>query len=115
MKTSWLTERLDTIAFDGEVSLNYQTPTFDNVSRCMLINAEYWLPNANVDHDRFYICSGVVQSYKRKELESTIKDVVIPQLVTWMVEVKGLPDNSPQKVGRRFWAEYINDELKICT
>ena len=113
MKTSWLTETLDSIAFDGEISLNYYTPRLDNVSHCMLIRAEYWLPNINVDHDRFYITSGVCQSQKRKKMETIVKDVVIPLLVDWMVEVKGLPDNSPKKAGRHFWAEDINDELKI--
>ena len=115
MKTSWLTEQLDSIAFGGEIGLHYVTPSLNNVSHCMLIHAEYWLPNANVDHDRFYITSGVCQSHKRKELETIVKNIVIPQLVDWMVEVKGLPDNSPKKAGQHFWAEYINDELKIHT
>ena len=115
MKTSWLTEKLDAIAFAGEVSLHYYFPQLDNITRCMLIHAEYWLPNANVDHDRFYITSGVSQSHKRKELEGIVKDVVIPLLINWMVEVKNLPDNSPKKIGRCFIADYINDELIIKT
>ena len=112
LKTSWLTEQLDSIAFDGVIDLLYFTPSLNNVSHCLLIRAEYRLPSTHVSHDRFYITVGVCQSQKRKELETIVKNVVIPQLVNWMVEVRRLPDNSPQKTNRRFWADYINDELK---
>jgi hypothetical protein len=115
MKTSWLTEGLDSIAFDGDVGLNYYTPTLDNITHYMLIRAHYWLPNANVDHDRFYICIGVSQSQKRKELEHIVRNDVIPQLIDWMVEVKNLPYNSPKKAGRCFIADYIEGNLIIKT
>jgi len=113
MKTSWLTDSLDSIAFEGVISLRYYTPTFDNITHCMLIRAEYWLPNLHVDYDRFYVCVGVSQSHKRKELDIIVKGDVIPQLVNWMVEVKNLPYNSPKKSGRHFSADFIAGKLRI--
>ena len=116
MKTSWLTDGLDSIAFEGDVTLRYyNTSIFDSLAHCFLIRAHYWLPNANVDHDRFYICIGISQSHERKVLEHIVRTDVIPQLINWMVEVKNLPDNSSKKTGQCFTAEYIEGKLIIKT
>lgn len=113
MKTSYLIDPLETIGFNGFIHLIYWIPQLDNITHCSLIQAWYWLANPNVDYNRFYIRTGVVQSHRRKDLEMIAKEQVIPQLVDWMLEVDRLPDNATFKEGRTFMASYINNELKI--
>jgi len=112
MKTSFLKEALESAGFDGHVHLQYWIPQGDK-SLCRLIYADYRLVNMRVENERFFIRTGACLSQQRKALEQIMKESVIPELVSWMIESQNLPDDSTRKTGRRFFANYENGDLSI--
>ena len=60
-----------------------------------LFEAFYWLPNANVEHDRFYIRTGSVSSQSSANAKNHIESVVIPEFIEWANYILSLPSNSP--------------------
>ena len=58
--------------------------------------AFYWLPNQNVEYERFYIRTGAVQKTDAKIAKEYLVNKVLPEFVCWASELLDLPDNSPK-------------------
>jgi len=58
--------------------------------------AFYWLPNENVDYDRFYIRTGAVETKDAHNAREYMENKVIPEFITWANQIISLPSNSPK-------------------
>lgn len=110
LKSSLLINELELNGMDCYVDLNFWTPQQNNRPEWSLIEAEYWLPNSNVDYGRFYIRTGVVPSPDRKVAENIFINEVLLQLVKWMKIQVTIPVNSTNRPGM-FYAFYKNGKL----
>ncbi len=54
----------------------------------------YWLPNENIDYDRFYIRTGTVKSSLRHEAKERMEQEIIPEFIIWSKQIIALPENS---------------------
>lgn len=113
LKTSLLKDAVEAAEIDCNIILHYWTPQpvpgGDTILQCF-----YWLPNANVDYDRFYIRAGVVKSEKRKAAQDLLIEKVIPRFIEWMLKIKSLPpDSAKLKPNLYFNAVFEDDEVKI--
>ncbi|BDD03880.1 hypothetical protein [Aureibacter tunicatorum] len=84
LKSSILKDEITSRGIECNVHLIYWTPQLNNQTDCSIIEAEYWLPNQNVEHGRFYIRSGVVPSSERKKVETILINEVLPKLIDWV-------------------------------
>ena len=110
LKTSKLEEAINEANIETDLHLIYCGPP----SKMPLFAVEFWLPNQNVEYDRFYIRSGVVESGNRKTVEGIVNSKVIPSFIDWALDIISLPINSTKRVhGARFIAEYIDGDLWI--
>ena len=112
LKTSYLKTEVESHGLDCNIILVYWTPGGDNTTDCSLIEAEFWVPNQNVDEYRFYIRAGVVPSTERKKAEAILINEVLPNLVEWMAREINQPSNYT-KVPGKFSASYRNGELVL--
>jgi hypothetical protein len=94
LKSSVLKNEIIARGLDCYIYLNYWTPQMNNETAWPLIEAEYLLPNANVDHSRFHIRTGVVPSAERKNAEIILINEVLPRLIEWMTKKINQPVNS---------------------
>lgn len=85
IQTSWLIPLVEEIqgSIEFALSVNYVHHQNKNGS-VWIIHADFWLPNANVDHHRFHITPGFVKSEERKATVEVMKSTIIPELVEWM-------------------------------
>ena len=110
LKTSLLQETLDQAQIDCHVDLNYWTPQ----SGCSVLEAHYWLPNANVDHPRVYVRAGVVPSAERQAALDALRGVGLPAFMSWLSRIIALPKGSPKLQGDlHFDASYGDGEIAI--
>ena len=110
LKTSLLQEALDQAQIDCHVDLNYWTPQ----SGSSVLEAHYWLPNANVDHPRVYVRAGVVPSAERQAALDTFKGVGLPAFISWLSRITALPNGSPKLHGDLYFnATYDDGEIAI--
>ncbi|GAB3533044.1 hypothetical protein GCM10027443_17740 [Pontibacter brevis] len=112
LKSSFLKDAITSRGLDCNVVLVYRTPGGGNTEDCSLIDAEYWVPNQNVDEYRFYIRAGVVPSTERKKVEAILLDEVLSRLVDWMASELNQPPKSTKLPGK-FRASYRNGELVL--
>ena len=113
LKTSLLKEAVEAAGLDCNIILRYWTPQAvlggDTILECF-----YWLPNANVAYDRFYIRAGTVKSEKRKAAQDLLIEKVIPKFIAWMLKIKSLPpDTAKLKHNLYFNAVFEDDRVKI--
>jgi hypothetical protein len=88
LKSSVLANALNAACITVQVHLIYN-------SRNNFFEAFYWLPNENVDHDRFYIRTGSVASQDSMKAKDHMESIVIPEFIKWANDILSLPDNSP--------------------
>lgn len=110
LKSSMLKDEIIARGVDCNVHLIYWTPQRNNQTNYSIIEAEYWLPNQNVDHTRFYIRSGVVPSIDRKKAETILVNEILPKLIDWMENQIKTPIESTNRPGM-FCAFYKEGEL----
>lgn len=113
LKTSLLKDAVEAAGIDCNIILRYWTPMpvagGDTILQCF-----YWLPNANVDHDRFYIRAGTVKSEKRKAAQDLLIEKVIPRFIDWMLKIKSQPPESAKlKHDLYFNAVFEDGKVKI--
>lgn len=71
LKSSLLQEALDQAQIVCHVDLKFWTPQSGN----SVLEAHYWLPNANIDHPRVYLRAGVVPSAERQAAQDELRGV----------------------------------------
>jgi len=87
LKSSLFERELASAGITTHVSLLYG-------SRHVLFEAFYWLPNKNVDYDRFYIRTGSVDSSDSKRAKEYLECSVIPDFIDWARDIVLLPTDS---------------------
>ena len=92
LKTSLLQEAIDQARIECHVDLNYWTPQ----SGCSVLEAHYWLPNANVDYPRVYVRAGVVPSAERQAALDALRGEGLPAFISWLSRIIALPKGSPK-------------------
>lgn len=113
LKTSMLKNAIENSNIDCNIHLIYWTPKQHDDSYNIL-ECEYWLPNKNVDYDRFYIRAGVVKSEDRKKVEILMKNEVIPVLIEFIQKKKSEPINSTVKSQPSYFkAVFVGNKIVI--
>lgn len=112
LKTSMLKDILDANNIDCNIHLIYWTPRNIPIGETIL-ECHYWLPNKNVDYDRFYIRAGTVKSESRKVAEKLMKEQVLPKFIDWILHIKSLPATSTLLENKYFNAVFKNDKVTI--
>ncbi len=113
LQTSILKNAVEAAGIDCNIDLNYWNPYRIPVGETIL-ECFYWLPNENVDYDRFYVRAGTVQSENRKIAQELLKEKVIPQFIDWGIKIKLLPANSTLlKHNSYFNAVFKNNAVKL--
>ncbi len=113
LKTSLLKDALEATGLELNIDLIYWNP-YRIPNGETILECHYWLPNENVDHDRFYIRAGTVKSENRKIAQELLKKEVIPKFVDWIIKIKSLLQNSTAlKHNMYFNAVFKNDSVKI--
>src|SRR5688500_16704966 len=87
LKTSILKDAIEESGIDCNIDLNYWSPYDIHVGETIL-ECHYWLPNENVDYDRFYVRAGTVKSENRKVAQELLKEKVIPKFIDWISKIK---------------------------
>lgn len=82
---------LEDAHIDCHVDLNYWIPQ----SGGSVLEAHYWLPNANVSYPRVYVRAGVVPSSARRAACDALAESILPTFITWLSRILALPKNSP--------------------
>ena len=113
LQTSILKDAIDAAGIDCNIHLiywnPYRIPVGETILQCL-----YWLPNENVDYDRFYIRAGTVQSENRKIAQELLKEEAIPKFIDWVMKIKSLPENSTSlKHNSYFNAVFKDNAVKI--
>jgi hypothetical protein len=108
LKTSILKEAIEATGIDCNIDLDYWNPYRIPVGETIL-ECHYWLPNENVDYDRFYIRAGTVKSENRKIAQELLKDEVIPQFIDWLSKIKSLPENSTKLKHNMYFNSVFKD------
>lgn len=110
LKTSLLKEVLEQARIDCHVDLKYWTPQ----SGSSVLEAHYWLPNANVDYPRVYVRAGVVTSAERQAALDALRSQGIPAFISWLSQIVALPNGSPKLHGNLYFdACYEDGEIGI--
>lgn len=113
LKTSMLKDAVDATGLDLNIDLKYWNPYRIPIGETIL-ECFYWLPNENVDYDRFYIRAGTVKSENRKTAEILLKEKGIPTFIDWIVKIKSLPlDSTKLKHNLYFNAVFKANEINI--
>jgi hypothetical protein len=93
LKTSILKDAIDASGIDCNIHLNYWNP-YDIPAGETILECFFWLPNENVDYDRFYVRAGTVKSEDRKIAQELLKEKVIPKFIDWIRNTTSQPANS---------------------
>ena len=113
LQTSMLKDAIEETGIDCNIDLHYWNPNRIPVGETIL-ECFYWLPNENIDYDRFYVRAGTVKSKNRKIAQELLKEKVIPNFIEWIKKIKSLPVNSTKlKHNMYFNAVFKNNEVKI--
>ena len=91
LKTSWLQQIMEENGLNCHVDLNYWVPQ----SGGSILEAEYWLPNANIPYPRVYVRAGALPSDQRRVAADSMLNTVLPAYAKWLGAVLKLPRNSP--------------------
>ena len=91
LKTSMLEAALRDARLGCNVQLVYWTPQRGN----SILEAHYWLPNANVPHPRVYVRAGSVPREHRHDAAVALERVGLPRLITWLSRIVGLTVDAP--------------------
>jgi hypothetical protein len=111
LKTSMLKDAVEATGLDLNIHLIYWNPYRIPIGETIL-ECHYWLPNENVDYDRFYIRAGTVKSENRKIAETLLKEEVLPKFIDWIKDLKSLPKNST-KLKNNLYFNAIFRENKV--
>jgi hypothetical protein len=87
LKSSILENVLQENNISTYVQLNY-------IKSKIFFDAHYWLPNNNVDYDRFYIRVGCLDSSKHKEAVDFMQKIVLKDFIIWAKKLLSAPKNS---------------------
>ena len=113
LQTSILKDAIEAAGIDCNINLHYWNPYKIPVGETIL-ECFYWLPNENVDYDRFYVRAGTVQSENRKIAQELLKIKAIPKFIDWIIKIKSLPANSTSlKHNSYFNAVFRDNEVKL--
>ena len=114
LKSSMLQNALTARGIDCNVHLVYSPSRPDPVAGYNVLECFYWLPNRNVEYDRFYIRIGTVLSVDGKAVLSAMQTLVIPALLDWIDKIKKLPaDSTLLKKDMRFAASFCQGIVGI--
>lgn len=113
LQTSMLKDAIDETGLDCNIDLHYwmteKIPIGETILQCF-----YWLPNENIDYDRFYVRAGTVNSENRKMAQELLKEKVIPRFIDWLTKIKSLPlDSTKLKHNMYFNAVFKNNDIKF--
>lgn len=113
LQTSMLKDAIEKTGLDCNIDLIYWTPQTipdgESILQCF-----YWLPNENIDYDRFYVRAGTVKSENRKVAQEILKEKVFPRFIDWIKKIKSLPLNSTKlKHNMHFNAVFKDNDVKI--
>ncbi|TGE23441.1 hypothetical protein [Hymenobacter metallicola] len=79
-----------------------------------LLDCHYWLPNARVPHERFYISTTSVAFENRKLAADLLQTQAIPALIKWMQEIVRQPENSTAvRHNMEFRARLVDGHLSM--
>jgi hypothetical protein len=111
LKTSQLAQALSEAQIDTAVDLRFWTP----IGNGSILEAYYWLPNANVSYPRVYVRAGVVPLALRTAASGALAESALPAFIRWLQRIIELPDNSPELYGGELYfdAQYTENGLTI--
>ena len=110
LQTSILETALIEAGIKSAVSLHYWTPQHDG----SVLLAEYWMPNANVDHRRVYLRAGSIPRSDRADALEQLQATAIPAFVTWLTRLERLPDEASVLFAQPwFEATYSDKQLTV--
>ena len=110
LKTSVLQAALEDAHINCHVNLNYWIPQ----SGGSVLEAHYWLPNANVHYPRVYVRAGVVPSSERRAAQDALAASILPTFIAWLSRILALPKNSPVLHGKPYFnATYEERKVEI--
>ena len=113
LQSSMLKNALEETGIDCNIDINYWNPYRIPIGETIL-ECFYWLPNENVDYDRFYVRAGTVKSEDRKVAQDLLREKVIPKFLDWFVKIKSLPKNSTKlKHNLYFNAVFKDNDIKV--
>ncbi|WP_044001338.1 hypothetical protein [Hymenobacter swuensis] len=112
LKTSELQQVLADAGIHCAIQLTYRSS--HQPQSVTLLDCRYWLPNARVPYERFYISTTSVAFENRKLASELLKIQVIPALVKWMQKIVKQPENSTFiRHDMEFRASLVHDQLSI--
>lgn len=113
LKTSMLEKALKDNSLNCHLNLRFRT----HIAGSLILQAFYWLPNANVPYPRVYVRAGCVSSTERKHASDALKCIVLPEFIQWLKKIIIEPTNSTIFLSQRkqpyFDATYCNGEVAI--
>lgn len=63
----------------------------------LLVDGFFWLPNAHVAHDRFYLRTWAVPLAVYPRAHDLLHREALPQLLAWMAHLQALPADATQR------------------
>lgn len=93
LQSSAITEVFEKLGLDFNVIIRYWTPHKIDTP-CYIFECELWLPNQNVNFERYYITIAAVKTEYKLPSKLLIEQEVMPQFIAWLENIIQLPDNS---------------------
>lgn len=88
--------------------------TFSNQSVVYIFEVFYWMPNANIPHERLYVRAGAVSKMNIRPARNELAKTVIPRFLDWIIPILNAPTDSPIKqYNKSFCANYSDGVLSI--
>lgn len=106
------TSLLETVVAEYNIQTRIHLEYHNNPHPLHFFRAEYWLPNKNVEYDRFYITVGTVANSERKNAQEFLVSQILPLFGLWARSILDLPDNS-SKLHKAPWFEAIYQKEDI--
>ena len=106
LKTSQLAKAMSDAVIDCHVDLVYWVPQGGN----SILEAHYWLPNANVAHPRVYVRAGAVSSALHAAAAELLLSSALPEFTRWLQAILRLPEGSPALRGTSYFNATYTDK-----
>ncbi|UOQ70836.1 hypothetical protein [Hymenobacter cellulosilyticus] len=114
MKSSVFQNALLARGIDCNVHLVFSPAKPDPLVGYNVVNCDYWLPNARVEYDRFYLVIGSVPAQEAKAVKLAMENQVLPALLEWIIQIKRLPENSTFLTrGLQFRAGFVGGQVTL--
>ena len=111
LKTKQFEDLLKINEINVHIDLHYVYST-QNIGS--IFEALFWLPNDNVPYNRLYIKAGVLSKEEIHQAREKMKEIVLPEFITWIKSILVLPNNSGyNKHNSFFFAKYNDNKLEI--